>query len=55
MFQMVEQARQSQNNPVDFFKQLTQNKTPQEMEYFYKTAKQYGVPDEIIQQVQNNN
>lgn len=54
MFQMVEQAQKSNGNPMDFFKQITTNYTPEQMNSLFARAKQMGIPDEVLQQVQNN-
>ncbi len=48
MFQMVEQAKQNQSNPVDLFKQITNKKSPEQMEAFYKRVEQMGFSPDII-------
>lgn len=48
MFQMVEQAKQSQSNPVDLFKQITSKRSPEQMQAFYKKVEQMGFPSDII-------
>jgi len=53
MFQMVEQARQSQNNPVELFKQITSKYTPEQMNAFYNQAEQMGFSKDLINQVKN--
>ena len=50
MFQMVEQARQNQNNPIDLFKQVTSKRTPEQMDAFYKQIEQMGFSPDIINQ-----
>ena len=52
-FQMINQARQNQNNPMELFKQATANYTPQQLEGIFTRAKQMGLPDEYIEQVKN--
>ena len=42
MFKMLEQARKSNNNPVDMLKEVTKN--------YNERAKQFGVSDEILEQ-----
>lgn len=53
MFQMVDQARKNQSNPMEMLKQITSNKTPQQMDEFYKKTEQMGFPTEIIDQIKN--
>ena len=50
-FQKVEKAMQNKDNPVEFFKQITQGRTPEQMEGFYKKAEQMGFSPEIINQL----
>ena len=47
MFQLVEQARQSQNNPVELFKQITNKYTPEQMSNFFNQAEQIGFNKEF--------
>ena len=51
MYQMIEQARKNNDNPAELFKQITQGKTPEQMEEFYKKAEQMGFSPEIINQL----
>ena len=53
-FQIVEQARNNNGNPMDLFKQMTSNYTPEQMDSLFSKAKQMGIPDDVLQQVQNN-
>ncbi len=48
MFRMVEQARQNQSNPIEFFKQITSKNSPEQMNMFYKKVEQMGFPSDII-------
>jgi LysM repeat protein len=48
MFQFLEQARKNNNNPVELFNQITQNYTPEQKEKLFNQARQFGVPDEVI-------
>lgn len=54
MFQKVEQLKNSNGNPMDLFKEATSGYTPEQMNQFYENAKKFGIPDEVIQQVQND-
>jgi len=51
MFQMLEKAQQSKSNPMELFKQVTSKYTPEQMQNLMNTAKQYGVPEDVIKQV----
>lgn len=53
MFQMLEQANQSQGNPMDLLKQVTGNYTPQQMQNFYMVAQNMGFPNEILTEIQS--
>ena len=53
MYQMVSQARQNQNNPMEMFKQITKDYTPEQMNSFYNQAEKMGVPLELIEQVKS--
>lgn len=44
----------SKGNPMELYHQIIRDKTPQQMEQFYSMAKQWGIPDDVINQVQNN-
>jgi len=54
LFRVVEQAQQNQNNPMDLLKQITSNYTPEQMSGLLDRAKQMGVPEDVLKQVQNN-
>lgn len=51
MLKMVEQARQNQSNPVDFFKQITNKRSPEQMNAFYKQIEQMGFSPDVINQL----
>ena len=53
MFQMVEQARKNKNNPIEFFKQVTNDRTPEQMEEFYKRTEQMGFSPDLINQLRD--
>ena len=52
-FQVVNQAINSGANPMQFMKQVMGNVSPQQMQDIMTQAKQFGVPDEVLQQIQN--
>lgn len=52
-FQEINQAINSGVNPQQFMKQVMGNATPQQMQQVLQMGKQFGVPDEVLQQVQN--
>lgn len=52
MFALINQANKNNANPMDLFKQVTNNYTPEQMSSLFERAKQFGVPTEVIQQVQ---
>ena len=51
MYQIVQQARQGNSNPRDLFKQVTKGYTPEQMENLFAQARQYGISDDVINQV----
>ena len=51
MFQLVEQARANQNNPMELFKQITNGYSDDQMNNFYKQAEQMGFSKDLINQV----
>lgn len=53
MFQLVEQARKNQSNPMEMFKDVTKNYTPEQMDNLINRARQFGIPEEVLQQVQS--
>lgn len=55
MFQMVEQARQNKSNPLEIFKQITSNNTPEQMDNFYKKIEQMGFDPNVINQLKDIN
>lgn len=48
MFQMLEEARKNNNNPMELLKQVTQNYTPEQMEQLFNKARQFGIGDDVI-------
>lgn len=55
MVQMVEQAQKNQNNPVELFKQITKEKSPEQMDAFFKQIEQMGFSPEVINQLKGIN
>ena len=53
-FQIVNQARNNGGNPMDLFRQITNGYSPEQMNSLFDRAKQFGVPNDVIQQLQNN-
>lgn len=51
MYQMINQAKESQNNPMEIFKSITSNYTPEQMDAFYNQAEKMGFSNELIEQV----
>jgi len=44
----------SNGNPMAIYNEIVKDKSPEQMEYFYNYARNCGIPDEVIKQVQNN-
>lgn len=40
---------------MDLFKQVTNNYTPEQMSALFNRAKQFGISDEQLKQIQNSN
>ena len=55
MFQMVQQARQNQNNPMELLKQITSNYSSEQKDNFYKQVEQMGFAPEVINKVKGIN
>ena len=54
MANQVQGLINNKSNPMDFYRQITKDKTPEQMEQFYNFARRWGVSDETINQLQNN-
>ncbi len=54
MFQMVSQARQNQNNPIEMFKEITSKYTPEQMENFYTQAEKMGFSSDLIESLKDS-
>lgn len=53
MYQFLEQARKNNSNPMEIFKQITNNYQPEQLNNLFERAKQLGVPEEYINQVKD--
>jgi len=53
MFQIINQARKNNNDPLGMFKEITKNYKPEQLDNLYNRAVQIGVPQEYIDQVKN--
>lgn len=49
----VQNLINNRSDPMQFYHQLMKDKTPEQMENFYKFIKQYGVSEETLNQLQN--
>jgi hypothetical protein len=50
---MLEQARRSNNNPMELLKQVTKNYSPEQFDNLFERAKQFGIPEDILNETQN--
>ena len=55
MFQMLEQARNNNANPMELLKQVTNKYTPEQMNNFITQARNMGFPEEVLKQVNGIN
>lgn len=53
MFQMISQAKNSGVNPQDFMKQMMGDVSPEQLQNVFAQAKNMGVPNEVLNQIQN--
>lgn len=51
MFQFIEQAQKNQSNPQELFKEVTKDYKPEQMEQIFNRAKQFGISEEVINQL----
>ena len=51
MFQFLNQAQKNQSNPVELFKQVTKDYKPEQIESIFNQARQFGISDDIINQL----
>lgn len=54
MFQFLEQAQKNQSNPMDLFKKVTNGYSSEQMNGLFDRARQFGVPSQVIEELQNN-
>ena len=52
-YNMINQAMNSGGNPQAILQQMMGNASPQQVQNVLAQAKQYGVPDTILSQIQN--
>ena len=50
---MVEKAKKNQNNPIELFKQVTNNYSEDQMNNFYNQAERMGFSKDLINQLKN--
>ena len=53
MYQQINQLRNSKADPRTLVKQIISNSTPEYMQIILNQAKSFGVPDNVLTQVQN--
>jgi cytochrome c553 len=54
-YQQISNAMQNGANPQQFMQQFMGNTSPQQMQNILNQARQLGVPNNVLQQVQNIN
>jgi hypothetical protein len=54
MANQVQELMKNNGNPMSLYQQMIKDKSPEQMSQFYQFARQWGINDEIIQQLQNN-
>ncbi len=52
-YNMINQLRQSGGNPNAILNQMMGNMQPQQKQQLLQSAKQYGVPDNVLSRFQN--
>lgn len=50
---MIQQAMNSGGNPQAMLQQMMSNATPEQRQSLLTQAKSYGIPDNILSQIQN--
>ena len=53
MYQVISQAKQNKNNPMEMFKEITKEYTPEQFDNLYKQAEQMGFSNELINQLKD--
>ena len=51
MFQFISQAQKNKSNPQEIFKEITKNYKPEQVESIFNRARQFGISDDIINQL----
>lgn len=54
MFNTINQLRQNNGNPMELFKQITNKYTPEQMNSLFNKAQQFGVPQNILNQLKED-
>jgi len=52
-FQQIRKAMQNNENPNAMLQQIMGNYTPQQKEALFKQCRSFGVPEQILSQIQN--
>lgn len=52
-FQQIKRAMQNNENPNSILKQVMGNYTPEQKEALFRQCKNFGVPDNVLSQIQN--
>jgi hypothetical protein len=52
-YQTASQMMQNGGNPNALLKQMMGNMQPQQKQQLFKSAKQYGVPEDVLSKIQN--
>ena len=53
MFQMIEQARQNNADPMEMFKEVTKGYSKEQMDSLINQAKNMGFPRDVLDKVQD--
>lgn len=53
VYQMISQAKEKQNDPMEIFKSITSGYSEEQMDSFYSQVKKMGFSEELIDQVKN--
>ena len=52
-FQIIQQVMQNKGDPMPLLKNVLENKSSEQLDNFFNTAKQMGISDTDIQQVKD--
>ena len=53
MYQQLSQLQRNNANPQALIQQMVSQASPQQMQYVLSQAKMFGVPDNVLAQIQN--